>query len=93
MFCRRSPKLVALIDFGRAGKNYVLRGAAVKIANSSARAAEPSTWRSFSMNAAFDPKTRRVMHRTQIKGDERIRVKARTGAMPGRGRTRGRCCD
>jgi hypothetical protein len=45
------------------------------------------------MNAAFDPKTRKVMHRTQVKGDERIRVKACTGAMPGRRRTRGRCCD
>jgi hypothetical protein len=92
MFCRRSPKLVALVDFGRASKNYFLRRAAVKIANSRARAAVPSTRRGFSMNATFDPKTRRVMHRTQIKGDERIRVKACT-AMPGRRRTRGWCCD
>jgi hypothetical protein len=45
------------------------------------------------MDAAFDAKTRRVMHRTQIKGDEHIRVKACTGAMPGRHRTPGRCCD
>jgi DUF917 family protein len=71
MFCRRSPKLVALVDFDWRAK---ITSCDVQQSKSQIRVHAlrcPSTWRSFSMNATLDPKTRRVVHRTQIKSDER----------------------